>query len=304
MRYVFLVALFVTWYALHGQQIADTSYSPVILDPVYNTGRGPVVYIDEAHHNFHTKDGRYQAFAKLLERDGYQVQANAVNFTEKSLSQCNILVISNALNERNVEDWFLPTPSAFTTLEIQAVRSWVASGGSLFLIADHMPMAGAAHDLAAVFGFEFTNGFVFDTTSQGPIIFSVEDRTLHESIVTGGRNVHETVDHVATFTGQGFNIPEDATPVLTFGGHCINALPDTAWVFDNSTVRMPATGFSQGAYKRYGNGRVAAFGEAAMFTAQLAGPNGVKTGMNQEIANQNFQFLLNLIHWLDGVLDE
>jgi len=34
-----------------------------------------------------------------------------------------------------------------------------------------MPMAGAARDLAAAFEFEFTNGFVFDTTSQGPALF-------------------------------------------------------------------------------------------------------------------------------------
>ena len=40
-----------------------------------------------------------------------------------------------------------------------------------------------------------------------------------------------------------------------------------------------------------------------MFTAQLAGPEKRKGGMNSEYASQNYQFLLNIIHWLDGKLD-
>ncbi len=39
--------------------------------------------------------------------------------------------------------------------------------------------------------------------------------------------------------------------------------------------------------------------EAAMFSAQLAGPDKVKAGMNHEIAKENYQLLLNIIHWLD-----
>jgi hypothetical protein len=51
----------------------------------------------------------------------------------------------------------------------------------------------------------------------------------------------------------------------------------------------------------YGKGRVVVFGEAAMFTAQLQGKS--KVGMNEKSASQNFQFLLNVMHWLDGILD-
>ena len=50
--------------------------------------------------------------------------------------------------------------------------------------------------------------------------------------------------------------------------------------------------------KEYGKGRVAVFGEAAMFSAQLAGPERRPVGMNKPEAPQNPQFLLNLIHWL------
>ncbi|MCA1635955.1 MAG: hypothetical protein LC802_20255 [Acidobacteria bacterium] len=55
-------------------------------------------------------------------------------------------------------------------------------------------------------------------------------------------------------------------------------------------------GWTQGATLRSGKGRVALFGEAAMFTAQLAGPNRVRFGMNAPEAPQNAQFLLNVLH--------
>ncbi len=59
---------------LFSQQIADTTYNPIIPNPEYEFGEGPVVFIDEGHFNFHTKNGRYLAFTRLLERDGYNVQ--------------------------------------------------------------------------------------------------------------------------------------------------------------------------------------------------------------------------------------
>jgi len=286
---------------LFSQQIADTTYNPVILNPQYKSGNGSVVFIDEGHHNFHTKEGRYKAFSNLLERDGYKVLSYSGSFAKNELTKGKILVIANALNELNTENWYLPNPSAFTTAEIDVVRQWVQSGGSIFLIADHMPMAGAATDLAKAFGFEFTNGFVFDSLSRGPAYFNVRNKTLTESIITKGKE--KSVQQIASFTGQAFKIPEDATGILTFSKGYINMLPDTAWVFDDKTTRMNAEGWWQGAYKKYGKGRVVVFGEAAMFSAQLAGPQRVKMGMNNETAPENFQLLLNIIHWLDGKLD-
>jgi hypothetical protein len=49
-----------------------------------------------------------------------------------------------------------------------------------------------------------------------------------------------------------------------------------------------------------GRGRVAVFGEAAMFTAQLAGPERTPVGMNDPAAARNAQLLLNLMRWLAG----
>ena len=299
---IFLWALMVP-NLLFLQQIADTTYNPIIKNPAYEVGNGPVVYIDEGHHNFHTKNGRYKAFSDLLERDGYQVMEYTGVFKAHDLSKGKILVISNALNEVNVEDWFLPTPSAFTKPEIEVVKKWVADGGCLFLIADHMPMAGAAKDLAAGFGFEFTNGFVFDTVANGPAYFNLKENTLTESVITKGRDASESVQQIASFTGQAIKIPSDATPILTFDKNYMNMLPDTAWVFNDRTPKFNAQGWSQGAYKKHGKGKIAVFGEAAMFTAQIAGPNKIKMGMNNEVAPENYQLLLNIMHWLDGKLE-
>jgi hypothetical protein len=79
--------------------------------------------------------------------------------------------------------------------------------------------------------------------------------------------------------------------------------PDTAWVFDSTTKRRTGTGWLQGAALRVGKGRVVVLGEAAMFSAQLAGPQRVPMGMNSPVARQNAQLLLNTIHWLSGILD-
>jgi hypothetical protein len=68
------------------------------------------------------------------------------------------------------------------------------------------------------------------------------------------------------------------------------------------TPRVPVNGWYQGAVMRSGKGRVAVFGEAAMFSAQLAGPEKRPMGMSNPIASKNPQFLLNVMHWLSGKL--
>ncbi len=69
------------------------------------------------------------------------------------------------------------------------------------------------------------------------------------------------------------------------------------------TPRVPIKGWHQGVVMNVGKGRVAIFGEAAMFSAQLAGPQKRPMGMNAPVAKQNLQFLLNVMHWLSGLLE-
>ena len=286
-----------------AQQVADTDFKPPIRRPAYPQGRGPVVLLDEAHHNFHTAAGRYLPFAELLRRDGYVVRASAGKFTKEYLKTGRILVIANALNELNDNgNWALPTPSAFTDEEIAAVGDWVRRGGALLLIADHMPMAGAAERLALAFGFRYSNGFALDESSQGPMIFKLSDGSLKEHAITKGRGRDERVDSVATFTGSAFQAPQAAKPLFVFGEKVKSLEPSVAWQFDAETTRVPVKGWLQGATLRFGKGRVAVFGEAAMFSAQLGGPQRQPMGMNAPVARQNPQFLLNVMHWLSGLL--
>jgi hypothetical protein len=298
--FCFLLTTMLLILSARGQQVADTGYAPLIENPAYTPGKGPLVYIDEGHYNFHTRGDRYLPFAKLLERDGYVTEGYSGAFEAGNLERCRILVISNALNEVNVQNWYKPVYSAFTPAEIEVVRKWVETGGSLFLIADHMPMGGAAAEMAAAFGFGFTDGFAADTAQPGPALFCRADGTLADNILANGRSTEERVDSIYSFTGQAFTVPEVARAVLTFNEKYLLLLSDTAWVFNERTIYKPIRGWSQLAFREYGKGRVVMSGEAAMFTAQLAGPQQYPAGMNSPFAHNNYRMLLNIMHWLDG----
>ena len=208
---------------ISAQQVADTEYKPPIAKPAYASGKGPLVLLDEAHFNFHTATGRYLAFAELLRRDGCVVQGSSAKFTKEGLKAAKILVIANALNERNGSgNWRLPTPSAFSDEEIVAVREWVQRGGALLLIADHMPFAGAAEKLGAAFGIKFTNGYVRDETS-GADVFQRTDDSLRNHAITNGRSAAEKVEAIATFTGSAFQGP-NAQPLLVLGAAYVSHL--------------------------------------------------------------------------------
>jgi hypothetical protein len=310
MRKLLLLLLLFTFYpAAQSQQIPDKEFEYVTEHPAYPVGSGPIVLLDEAHHNFHTADGRYYVFVKILRNDGYRVVSGKQPFSPATLKDVRILVIANALNKINAffegdneTKWKLPTPSAFTADEIKTVEGWVRAGGSFFLIADHMPMSGAAEELAKIFGFTFYNGFASETISglypgqkKELDSFTKADKTLAEHPVT------QDVNSIVTFTGQGFRIPSDAVSLLTFTDKYEILLPDTAWIFGPHTLRIPAAGLSQGAVADYGKGRVAIFGEAAMFSGQLKGSAKIPMGLNSSDAPENARFLLNIIHWLDDI---
>jgi hypothetical protein len=284
-----------------AQQIPDTSYVFPNSHPAYGVGKGPLVLIDAAHHNFHTRTGGFMPFARLLEQDGYRVGDLAAAVNDPALLKgCRVLVIANALHSSNLSQWALPTPSAFTGKEIELIRQWVQEGGSLLLIADHMPFAGAASELGRAFGFEFLNGFAFTSESSWPpSVYSRQKGTLLDSPVTRGRETGDKTDSVATFTGSAFRAPGAAMAVLSFLPGNWSLQPDTAWRFSSRTPRLDLEGYHQGALLEYGKGRIAVFGEAAMFTAQVVRGN-MKVGMNSESAPQNARFTLNLVHWLDG----
>ena len=292
------LALGIAGCASHDQ-LPDRNYAPPVARPMYAAGRGPVVCVDEKHHNFHTLGGRFAAFGGLLKRDGYRPVPSAATFDATMLAACDVLVISNA--QPNDDEWDrypIPTPSAFTSAEIAAVREWVDGGGALLLIADHQPLAGAAAKLASAFDVEFTDGFARREPNHAePDIFRTADGTLRAHAITAGRDARESVASLRTFRGQAFRAPlAEALIVLPAGW--VNLMSEKAWEFTDSTPRLPVAGWLQGAAQTVGNGRAAFFGEAAMFSAQRVGAERKPLGMNAPGAEANFQFVLNVLHWL------
>lgn len=131
----------------------------------------------------------------------------------------------------------------------------------------------------------FSNGIAYvDRTAR--LTFRRADGTLRNHPLTNG------IEQVATFGGSAFRLEQSGDPLLVFGPAV------RSWAASDSS-EISVAGWLQGAVRSIGKGRVALFGEAGMFTAQL-NANGNPMGMNADIAKQNSQFLLNVVHWLTG----
>ncbi|MGD9546354.1 MAG: TonB family protein [Candidatus Krumholzibacteriia bacterium] len=301
MKIIAIVVLLVLSARVGGQvQDAAGDFTPRVEHPAFKPGTGPEVWIDEAHHNYHTRTGRYRAFGDLLEADGFQVAASVQPFTAGSLDGCDVLVISNALSEQDGEDWALPSASAFTTEEIAVIRDWVDRGGSLWLIIDHMPMPGCNDALAAAFGVTFSNGYAMVPDQQGALVFTRENGGLADHPVTWGARADERIEKVASFTGSAFRAGAAFEPLMILPPETESWLTAAAGDFTDGTPREKVGGWLQGGVQEVGRGRIAVFGEAAMFTAQVAreGDAEVRFGFIAPVAEDNQQFLLNVARWL------
>lgn len=283
-----------------AQQMPDAEFDSSVENPAYSRN-GPRVMFDEAHHNFHTADGRYKPFVDLLMSDGYQVIRNRKPFTKASLGGFKVLVIANALGAEDMEDEG-SDQSAFTEDEITAVHDWLKGGGALLLIADHAPFGGAAAALGTKLGVDMSKGYTFDAANalQGIasfLVFSRENKLLGPHPILEGRNEKERVNRVLSFTGQSLKGHDESSPILKLG--------DTAQDSPSHEQKnmVSATGRAQALALKIGKGRVVVHGEAAMLSAQIAGQEKFKMGMNFE-GYDNKQYALNLMHWLSGLLRE
>ncbi|MGD8537674.1 MAG: hypothetical protein PVI66_03030 [Candidatus Aminicenantes bacterium] len=279
---------------------ADLSFHPPIDRPAYPLGKGPSVLIDEAHNNFHTADGTYKPFVSLIERDGYVVKRLKDKFTPERLYHTKILVIADAQPPAKKGD-----PSTFSEREIDVLNTWIREGGSLFLITDHMPDPAAIKELANSFGVEVNNGYVLNGYFQGrerPIVFKRSDKGLSESSVTNGRSSLEKISSIATFSGSAFKAGPEFQPVLILGPDKRSWMPKKLYEIHEDTPSTSVAGWYQGAVAKFGRGKIALFSEAAMFTAQIFDQGKVRVGMNHPLARDNAQLLLNVMHWLSGLL--
>jgi uncharacterized membrane protein len=281
-----------------AQQMSDPNFNPHVEHPAY-TKNFPRVLFDEAHNNFHTATGRYKPFVDMMFSDGYQIAANRKPFSKESLQTYKILIIANALGAEEMDDEGADKP-AFTEAECDVVREWVSNGGALLLIADHAPFGAAAQILAKRFDVEMSKGYVFDAEHSVPenatlLIFSRENKLLLDHPITQGRNESERINRVQTFTGQALKGPQGATQLMTLAATAI----DQANAMGGE--KKSVAGQAQGIAFKLGKGRVVMLGEAAMLSAQVAGPENSKMGMNVP-GNDDRQFALNTMHWLSGLL--
>lgn len=72
-------------------------------------------------------------------------------------------------------------------------------------------------------------------------------------------------------TGSAFRVDKGGEGLLIFGPGIVSFTPTNFWMFDTNSPRVSVTGWYQGAVLRVGKGRVAVFGGAAMFSAQVEG---------------------------------
>jgi S1-C subfamily serine protease len=281
-----------------AQQFADPEFDAKVDRPAF-TNRHPVVFMDAAHNNFHTAEGRYKPFAELLKNDGYTVAPNRQKFTSESLKGCAILVVSNAQGApltRSPET----ANAAFDAAECDAVHDWVEAGGSLLLIADHYPWAASNEILSTKLGVEMGKSMTLDPTNAergfpAQLNFSRLNGLLGEHPILMGRDGSERIDRVVSFTGQSLKGPEGSVPLLKLASSA----------FDQSRPAIPgrnapAAGRAQGLAITLGRGKVVVLGEAAMLSAQVNGNQRVRMGMNVP-GTDNRQFGLNIMHWLSGL---
>lgn len=286
---------------VESPRTVDQSFHYKIKNPAYPLGQGPVIFIDEAHNNFHTALGTYLPFAELLKQDGYVVKRGESKVSKGYLSSDLIYVIADAQPPAQKGD-----PPTFSEKEIQVLNNWVKKGGSLFVITDHMPDPGAIKDLALSFGIEVNNGYVLSGSPPGrvePIVFKKKLGTLADHILTRGRNSNERVRQVATFTGSAFRCPKGFEPILVFGKSYRSWMPEEYYQFIPDTPSIDVSGWYQGGVKKYGKGRIAFFAEAAMFTAQVFDDGKIKAGMNHSMGRDNARLFLNIFHWFSGMLE-
>jgi hypothetical protein len=271
--------------------VADRNFDTSVEKPAH-TKQNPKVLFDEAHRNLHTTGGLFKPFADLIENDGYRVTPNNEKFSAEVLEDYEILVISNARANR-------PGESAFTDAECDAVAAWVKAGGALLLIADHAPLGGFAEKLSQRFGVGMSNAYTDDPEHLDPelrqILFSRENGLLFKHPITEGRKKAERIERVVSFTGQSLSVPKDAKVILKLSDTAYDSFPNT------DKPNVPAKGRAQMLSLKFGKGRVVISGEAAMLSAQTMA-NGFRFGMNASAEIDNRQLVLNIMHWLSGLL--
>lgn len=283
----FLTAFVLLPAAAFAQQIPDLGYNPPVPRPAYERDKGPVVAIDEAHKNTQTAEGQFKAFAELLRRDGYRVNAFTQTISAESLKGVDVLVIGDPSARA------MSTGPVYSDAEVAALSDWVERGGSLLLILDHLHAPAGGAQIAEALGVKnWHNGYAAVETSEGRVgliifrraesalqerpalirtyrgwlTYQGADAILTEHSITAGRGQEERVSSVMTFVGSAFQAPAGAEPLMVMPQQAISLAPpdlvSSIRTLGPETPQIAVAGWFQGAVMKVGQGRVALFGEA------------------------------------------
>lgn len=274
-----------------------------------NQKASPIVLFDRGHNNY-LYDESDQIFDQFLRRHGFIVSYHRARINEDTLEGVDVFHTSNALAPENVDNWSLPTPSAFTPDEIEVLVDWVRNGGSLLLAIEHMPFGGSYDELATALGVEVSNGFAVhglllhdyspeNVSAAGSLLFLRNNESIADHPEINGQVPYGRIEHLATNAGSAFRLPVKSTSLITLGSDVISLEPEESWVFTDDTPRPSVAGWSQAGVMEIGDGRVAVLGDNYLTSAPeyLEAPfiedeNEARRGAH------NHQFSLNLYRWL------
>lgn len=203
---------------------------------------GRVVF-DESHRSFHCIAKSYRGTAETLRAVGFDVEAGSLT------TPADVRVV-------------LPPRVPVTASEAEELARWVASGGSLLILADHEPAATHLASLTAALGFGLGSEVVTPPGCAGDISGACGRYTFADSGVV-------TYAGVAVYGGD---------PILIFG--------DDAEVGGRS-----AAGLAQAARAELGAGRIVVLGEARVLSASSRG--GIQVEANRELLVSLFEWLVH-----------
>jgi hypothetical protein len=205
--------------------------------PAYAPGEGPVVLLDANYRNLLSLRLR-PSLRDAFTTDGYRVIEREGEISAQSLRDVKIMVSASPVSPQNslptdlpppteaelaaqvTAAWRLPTPSAYSAAEIEALVDWVNRGGALLVIVDHMPFPGAVQDLTARFGIQLVNGHAVAAKERDrsfPVRFSRSDGSLEDHAITAGprgraRRTLMTVHAETTFRCNRFHSRSRLSP--------------------------------------------------------------------------------------------
>jgi hypothetical protein len=265
------------------------------------------VVLDEAHHNYlATASGPYRAFVDLARREGFFVTSSRRAVSATGLAITDVFVIANPTGAAPPAPLDQQAKPAFTPTEVDAVYSWVESGGGLLLATDHYPSSVAVRALSVRFGVETGGGWTDDPPHRrrlpnygevfGHLVFSRDNGLLGDHPVTRGRDASERVDAVVSTTGTSLAGPQGSVAILRLGPQAVDHLPTATPPVSADDPRdfnpcvgcqvVSAAGRNQGLALEVGRGRVIVLGEMGILIDHSVP------------GTSNRQFTVNALRWL------